>query len=320
MGIKLLRFNQSNHTYWGVYNGEIRIVEHSAKTLHDLLSKGREAIENAKHSGTIVPGDEITLLSPVTDDANIFCQGTNYSIHREEAGFTKQKPPYNLLFTKASSTLTSAKADIICPPHVQLLDYEIELGLIIKTDITEPIQITETNLANYIDGLVIANDISARDVQIVEQQWFKGKSYRGFCPVGPYIYILDEDELQYLDQLELHLQINGETRQRVLTDQLLYKPTETLTEMSEIFNLKTGDLVLTGTPGGVCLRLNPEIISHIYDNTIPHQEKINYFVESQQSNGYLKAGDSMHLEIKSTDGSIDLGAQENKIVQAATVK
>lgn len=320
MGIKLLRFNQSNHTYWGVYNGEIRIVEDTAKTLHDLLSKGREAIEKAKHSGTIVSEDEITLLSPVTDDANIFCQGTNYSIHREEAGFTKQKPPYNLLFTKASSTLTSAKADIICPPHVQLLDYEIELGLIIKTDITEPIQITETNIADYIDGLVIANDISARDVQIVEQQWFKGKSYRGFCPVGPYIYLLDEDEFPYLNQLELHLQINGETRQKVLTDQLLYKPTETLTEMSEIFNLKTGDLILTGTPGGVCLRLNPEIINHIYDNTIPHQDKISYFIETQQNNGYLKSGDIMHLEIKSTDDSIDLGAQENKIIQAATVK
>ncbi|QFK71918.1 fumarylacetoacetate hydrolase family protein [Pradoshia sp. D12] len=320
MGTKLLRFKQSDRTYWGVFSEQIRIVEHEAETLHDLLSNGREAIERAKHTGTIIYTDEITILSPVTDDANIFCQGTNYSVHREEAGFTKQKPPYNLLFTKASSTLTSAAADIICPTHVQLLDYEIELGLIIKTDITEPIQITENNLVHYIAGIVIANDISARDVQILEQQWFKGKSYRGFCPVGPYIYLLDEDEFPYLNQLELHLQINGETRQRVLTDQLLFKPTETLTEMSEIFNLKTGDLILTGTPGGVCLRLNSEIINHIYDNTISHQDKIDHFIETQQNNGYLKSGDIMLLEIKSTDGSIDLGVQENKIIQAAAVK
>ncbi|MFJ7831056.1 fumarylacetoacetate hydrolase family protein [Peribacillus sp. NPDC097284] len=320
MGIKLLRFEYESQVHWGVLEEAIRIIEHEAESLNKLLTNGYEAIQHAKTNGKIVTNEEITLLSPVTEDANIFCQGTNYSVHREEAGFTKQKPPYNLLFTKASSTLTSATADIHCPAHVKLLDYEIELGLIINKDITEQTTITGDNLKDYIAGLVIANDMSARDVQIVEQQWFKGKSYRGFCPVGPYIYLLEEDEIQYLDQLVLHLEVNGETRQHVITDQLLFKPTETLSEMSEIFNLKTGDLVLTGTPGGVCLRLNAVIIQYISDNAIPHEEKLSYFIDTQKDNGYLQDGDVLRLSIKSTDNVMDLGMQENKISHTIPVK
>ena len=320
MGIKLLRFQYENKTSWGVIEDELRLVEGTFDTLREILTDGAVQIRQAKTDGIVIDQQAITLLSPVTDDASIFCQGTNYGLHRVEAGYTQQKPPYNLLFTKASSTLTSATANIICPSNVRLMDYEIELGLIIKKNITEATDITSQNLADYVAGFVIANDVSARDVQIVEQQWFKGKSYRGFCPVGPFIYLLDSGEIDYLEKLDLHLLVNGETRQRVLTDQLLYKPTETLTEMSEIFDLKVGDLILTGTPSGVGLRLNADIINHIYDNTMPHDEKIEYFYNTQKDNCYLQSGDIMRLEIKSVDGVIDLGVQENKIVQEIPIK
>lgn len=319
MGTKLLRFSYNNQLSWGVLEDELRLVNFQTSSLKELLTAGKDAIQLAKTTGSIISQDEIELLSPVTPDANIYCQGTNYSVHRVEAGYSKQKPPYNLLFTKASSSLNSATGDIIFPSHVRLLDYEIELGLVIGQNITEPTTITEDKLQQYVAGFVITNDVSARDTQIVEQQWFKGKSYRGFCPVGPYVYLLDDSEIEYLEKLELHLQVNGETRQQVLTDQLLFKPTETLSEMSEIFDLNVGDLVLTGTPGGVALRLNAEIIQKIYDNTLPHDEKTAFFIESQKEGSYLQAGDVMTLSIKSTDGKIDLGTQENKIRQAIAV-
>ena len=118
----------------------------------------------------------------------------------------------------------------------------------------------------------------------------------------------------------MHLTVNGETRQQVLTEQLLFKPTETLTEMSSIFDLKVGDLILTGTPSGVALRLNADILKPIYDNSLSYQEKLDLFYESQKDNGYLAPGDVLRLEIKSVDGLIDLGVQENKIVQAVSVK
>lgn len=320
MGIKLVRFQQGDSIQWGVLDDALYLVNGFHLTLRDILTSGMEAIANAKQTGHIIDQATISILSPVTNDANIYCQGTNYSAHRVEAGFSKQKPPYNLLFTKASSTLTSATADIVCPAHVRLLDYEIELGIIMKQDVTEASEVTNGNLKDYIAGLVITNDISARDVQIVEQQWFKGKSYRGFCPTGPYIYLLEEGEIEYLEKLELRLSVNGETRQHVQTNQLLFKPTETLTEMSSIYDLKIGDLILTGTPAGVSLRLNAQILGIIYNNSIPYEEKVEAFYNSQKDNGYLQPGDVMRLEIKSEDGVIDLGVQENKIVQAVSVK
>lgn len=320
MGIKLMRFQQGDTIQWGVLEDALYVVSGDYQTLRDILTTGMDAIATAKQTGNVVDQATISILSPVTNDASIYCQGTNYSAHRVEAGFSMQKPPYNLLFTKAASTLTSATADIVCPSHVRLLDYEIELGLIMKQDVTEAVEVTDANLKDYVAGFVITNDVSARDVQIVEQQWFKGKSYRGFCPTGPYIYLLEDGEIDYLEKLELHLSVNGETRQRVQTDLLLFKPTETLTEMSGIYDLNIGDLILTGTPAGVCLRLNAEILSVIYDNTISYEEKVEAFYNSQKDNGYLQPGDVMRLEIKSEDGVIDLGVQENKIVQAVTVK
>ena len=320
MGIKLVRFQQGDTIQWGVLEDALYVVNGHYQTLREILTTGMDAIATAKQTGNVVDQANISILSPVTNDANIYCQGTNYSAHRVEAGFSMQKPPYNLLFTKAASTLTSATADIVCPSHVRLLDYEIELGLIMKQDVTEAVAVTDANLKDYVAGFVITNDVSARDVQIVEQQWFKGKSYRGFCPTGPFIYLLEEGEIDYLEKLELHLSVNGETRQRVQTDQLLFKPTETLTEMSGIYDLNIGDLLLTGTPAGVCLRLNAEILSIIYDNSIPYEEKVEAFYNSQKNNGYLQPGDVMRLEIKSEDGVIDLGVQENKIVQPITVK
>ncbi|MER2120031.1 MAG: fumarylacetoacetate hydrolase family protein [Solibacillus sp.] len=320
MGIKLVRFQKDDLVQWGVLEDELYVINGSYRSLRDILTTGMEDIVTAKQTGHIVTQSDITILSPVTDDANIYCQGTNYSAHRVEAGFSQQKPPYNLLFTKASSTLTSATANIVCPAHVRLLDYEIELGIIMKQDVTEAVEVTEHNLKDYIAGLVITNDVSARDVQIVEQQWFKGKSYRGFCPTGPYIYLLEDGEIDYLEKLELHLTVNGEIRQQVKTDQLLFKPTETLTEMSSIFDLNTGDLILTGTPAGVGLRLNADILGIIYDNSISYEAKVDAFYNSQKDHGYLQPGDVMRLEIKSEDGVIDLGVQENKIVQTVAVK
>lgn len=298
----------------GVLTDQLRVIEKPFAILQEILNNGQEEIQHAKKFGEIVDHSIIELLSPVTSDSNIYCQGANYGLHRLEAVLSVEKPPYNLMFMKASSTLTSAKADIVCPNNVRLLDYEIELGLIIKKDITEPIKVTDANLADYIAGFVITNDVSARDIQMCEQQWFKGKSYRGFCPTGPYIYLLENDEIKYIYQLEMNLEVNGKIRQTVKTDQMLYRPTETLTEMSEIFDLKTGDLVMTGTPSGVALNLKQEVEEIMSDSSISYQEKLELFHASQKENGCLEVGDCLHLSIKSIDGKIDLGEQRNKII------
>ncbi|MEK5216162.1 fumarylacetoacetate hydrolase family protein [Psychrobacillus sp. FSL H8-0487] len=319
MGTRLLRFEYDRQERWGIYEEDLRLIEGTFPTLRSILTDGHSQITRAKTEGIIISMEEITLLSPITHDGNIYCQGTNYAEHREEAGFTQQKPAYNLLFMKSPSTLSAANTNIICPQDVQLLDYEIELGLVLKQDITEETNITTQNIGDYIGGLVIANDVSARDIQIVEQQWFKGKSYRTFCPTGPYLYLLEQDEIHYLNDLELILRVNDEVRQHSFSDHLLFKPTDTLTEMSTIFDLRIGDLILTGTPGGVCLRLNKDILEKMIDINTTYEEKINYFVDTQKENGYLQPGDIIELEIKSRDHYIDLGKQRSTVVQSISV-
>lgn len=319
MGTRLLRFEYNRQERWGVYEKDLRLIEGTFPTLRSILTDGHSQITKAKTEGIIITMEEITLLSPITLDGNIYCQGTNYAEHREEAGFTPQKPAYNLLFMKSPSTLSAANTNIICPQDVQLLDYEIELGLVLKQDITEATNITVQNIGDYIGGLVIANDVSARDIQIVEQQWFKGKSYRTFCPTGPYLYLLEQDEIHYLNDLELILRVNDEVRQHSFSEHLLFKPTDTLTEMSTIFDLRIGDLILTGTPGGVCLRLNKDILEKMIDSHTTYEEKINYFVDNQKENGYLQPGDIIELEIKSRDHYIDLGKQRSTVVQSIPV-
>ena len=101
------------------------------------------------------------------------------------------------------------------------------------SEITEPVEVTDENLHQFVAGLVIFNDVSARDIQLIQGQWLKGKSYRTFGPTGPYFYLLDQDEMNSIYDLELNLWVNDELRQSANTNQLLFKPAETITELSE---------------------------------------------------------------------------------------
>lgn len=318
MGLQIIRFKKEDQEKWGVIKDEeIIVLPESYATLNQFLKEGvniaKDLFENSTEPTVLL--DEVEVLSPVTAPARIICQGANYSSHREEAGLEAQRPPYNMIFSKADSSLSGAYADIVRPSHVKLLDYEIELGLIIGKEISEDSQITEENLHEYIAGLVLVNDVSARDIQLPEGQWLKGKSYRTFCPTGPFVYLLDSEEISQIHDLELNLWVNNELRQSANTNQLLFKPAETLEELAGIMDLSIGDLVITGTTGGVALNVPSEVINEILNPFVPGNKKMELLVESQlKSEKYLKDGDLVRAEIKSTDGTISLGTQQNKVV------
>jgi 2-keto-4-pentenoate hydratase/2-oxohepta-3-ene-1,7-dioic acid hydratase in catechol pathway len=320
MGIHVVRYRSKESSAWGVVHGEtVRPIPGQYDTLAQFLKEGAEqARQLAKEAGTGdgIPVGELHLESPVSAPCRIICQGANYMAHRLEANMSAEKPPYNLIFSKADSALTGPRDNIVCPPHVELLDYEIELGLVIGASITEPQQVTDENLHQYIAGLVITNDVSARDVQLLQSQWLKGKSYRTFCPVGPYLYLLDPEDGARIHDLDLNLWVNGELRQTANTAQLLYKPAETLTELTGLMNFSPGDLIMTGTPGGVALRLTEEDDRLIASRAVPFGEKRQAFVERQRKHKYLQPGDVVRCEIRSKDGAIDLGVLENKVVKS----
>ncbi|MBG9985094.1 fumarylacetoacetate hydrolase family protein [Aerococcaceae bacterium DSM 111022] len=318
MGIKVVRYEKDNATKWGVLVDEtIRVISQEFETLKELL-KNREVVTQTANddAAETVSLEEVELLSPVTRPAQIVCQGANYGDHRAESGLDAQKPGFNTIFIKFDRSITGPTGDVIKPDFVKLLDYEVELGLVFGKAITEEMEITPENIGEYVAGLVIANDVSARDIQMAQGQWIKGKSYETFMPMGPYLYLLDEEEVPKILDLDIKLWVNDEIRQDSNTQALLFKPAESLTELSQLVTFQVGDVLLTGTPGGVAMKLGGGIVSDVTDLSNPYEEKIEKFRESQlvEGNGYLKDGDIIKAEIKSADGTIDLGTQVNKVV------
>jgi len=275
---------------------------------------GPQDARTAQHSGERVVAQRV--LSPVTQDARFVCQATNYADHIREVGGDPAQVVNNVIFTKASSSIAPPDADIVRPGHVQLLDYEIELGLVLGRGFGRPRTVTADNLADWIGGLVIVNDITARDVQISHQQFHKSKSYRSFGPVGPWLVLPSPEELARLLELELVLEVDGEVRQRALAREMIFKPAETLTELSEIMDLDAGDLIATGTPAGVALRPPPAFVQAVGGFLSPAARFATFLRGQLKRRQYLLPGQTMTAAIRTPDGSLDLGVQRNRIVAA----
>ncbi len=312
MGVEIVRFLEGGQKVWGVHQaGKVAPLD-GPDSLSAFLNAGLLEQARAARGRGHLDLAKLSLCAPITTPCQIICQGKNYLDHILETGVNPKNKEFNLLFTKAESTLAPATGKVRRPAGVRLLDYELELGLVLGKAITAPTQITLENLHEYVAGLVMANDVSARDVQVPERQWFRGKSFRGFCPVGPILYLLEKADFAQLYQLDLHLTVNGETRQKASTAQLLHRPPETLQLISQGMNLNVGDLLLTGTPGGVAMRVKPKRRwAEIQDVFKSDKEKFARFVDEQaQSPRYLKNGDKVECTIRSRDGTIDLGKQD----------
>src|SRR3954454_506352 len=122
MGLQVVRFEKENKKQWGVVsNDHILVLKNSYSSLAEFLETGAEEARKVKEQGTSesVALDEVTILSPVTKPARIVCQGANYSSHRAESGMEASRPPYNMIFSKADSSLSGAYSEIIRPSHVQ---------------------------------------------------------------------------------------------------------------------------------------------------------------------------------------------------------
>ena len=148
-------------------------------------------------------------------------------------------------------------------------------------------------------------------------QFFKGKSYRGFCPIGPWLTVPDADEFARLDDLELLLTVNGAVRQRIRRENLVFKPAETISELSTFANIAPGDVLLTGTPSGCALRLPPAPIRRIVQ-LLPERQFWKMFLNAQRRRAeYLRPGDLVAARIFSADGALDLGEQTTAVLAAA---
>ncbi|OBK33463.1 fumarylacetoacetase [Mycobacterium sp. 1245111.1] len=296
-------------------NGAAKIAT-TAATTGQLLAD-RAAIEAAAHGTDTVAADTLTLLSPVTKPCRVVAQMTNFASHVRDAGMDPKTIPLTF-FRKSSASITGPFDDIVKPAHVRFLDYEVEIGLVIGRDIPVGTMISESNWFEFVAGLVVTNDVSARDIQLPQTQFYEAKSYPTFTPVGPALVLLDADELKRFGDLRLRLKVNGEVRQNMVVDgDMLYKPVQALQSLARFQDLAAGDVILTGTPVGTALSAPPKPIE-IIGSLLPPAVKWKAFFKRQAGNAkYLHDGDVVEAGVATDDGAIDLGAQRS-IVRFAT--
>ncbi len=298
---------------WWVHTpGGAARVETDAQTTAELLAD-RERIEAARGSRRTVDPATLDLVSPVTAPCRVVAQMTNFATHVRDSGLNPETIPLTF-FRKTSGSISGPFDHIVRPGHVRFLDYEVEIGLVIGRELPVGTQVTERNWSTFVAGLVVTNDVSARDVQLPKTQFFESKSYPTFTPVGPLLVLLDADELATFGDLRLRLWVNGELRQDSTVDgDMIYSPREALQALSRFQRLDAGDLLLTGTPAGTALSAPPKPVE-IVAGLLPAALKWKLFFQRQAQNPhYLKHGDVLEVAVGTDDGVIDLGRQRTVV-------
>ncbi|WP_055405519.1 MULTISPECIES: fumarylacetoacetate hydrolase family protein [unclassified Mycobacterium] len=304
--------SETGHAWWlKSAQGAARIQTEATSTA--ALLADRAAIESAAASTDLVAVDTLALISPVTRPCRVIAQMTNFESHVKDAGMDPASTPLTF-FRKASASINGPFDDIVKPQHVRFLDYEVEIGLVIGRAVPVGTTISDANLSEFIAGLVVTNDVSARDIQLPQTQFYEAKSYPTFTPVGPELVLLNADELKRFGDLRLRLSVNGEERQNGLVEgDMLYRPLEALQSLTQFQELAPGDLVLTGTPVGTALSAPPKPMQFI-GNLLPPAVKWKMFFSRQEANPkYLHDGDVVEASVATDDGVIDLGTQRTTI-------
>ena len=312
MSISVIRTAEG---WWVQRGGEALPVNVELPTTALLVTKGLEAVRaSASATERGVPADELSLLSPVTTPCRVVAQAVNYRSHARQTGFGDGPPA--VFFRKSSASVSGPTDDVVRPAHVRLLDYEVELGLVMGRGLAIGTIVTDDDLPRYVAGLVMSNDVSARDVQLEEGQFYESKSYPTFTPTGPRLVLLDGEDFPRLSDLRLRLWVNGAIRQDETAADMITLPAASLTLLARFQTLDPGDLVLTGTPGGTALQAPPVIVEKV-GSLLPARLKWQVFFSREERNpGYLQAGDMITASIATHDGTLDLGTQRTFVRDA----
>jgi 2-keto-4-pentenoate hydratase/2-oxohepta-3-ene-1,7-dioic acid hydratase in catechol pathway len=212
----------------------------------DALRAVRERLSDAD----AVAFDSVRLLAPVVRSSMIIGVGLNYRDHAAESGMRVPDEP--VIFSKLPSSILEPGGTIKLPAASSSVDWEAELGIVIGRTAKD---VDESDALDHVIGYTIVNDISARDLQVRDGQWVRAKSFDSFCPVGP--WISTEDEIGDGAGLTIELSVNGVNKQRSTTSNLIAGVRRLVAYCSSIATLEPGDLITTGTPGGVGVSRTP---------------------------------------------------------------
>jgi 2-keto-4-pentenoate hydratase/2-oxohepta-3-ene-1,7-dioic acid hydratase in catechol pathway len=190
---------------------------------------------------------------PIHAPSKIICLGKNYAEHAKEGGF--ENPDKPLIFCKTPNALNGPFDPIILPKSSGQIDWEVELVIIIAK---EGKRIKKEKAWDYIAGFTIMNDVSGREAQFSDSQWFRGKSFDGFAPVGPFIVTLDE--IGDVNNLRLTAKVDGDIMQDGNTRDMIFDVCTIVEDISEDITLIPGDIISTGTPAGVGIFRDPPVV------------------------------------------------------------
>ncbi len=226
--MRLIRFRHGERIATGAIQGEY------VRALRGTF------FQDPAPTGEDIPLADVALLAPVIP-SKVVAIGRNYVEHAEEMGGEVPEEP--VIFLKPSTAVIGPGDGIPYPAASGRVDHEGELAIVVGRLAR---RVRSEDAARYVLGYTCGNDVTARDLQLKDGQWTRGKGFDGFCPLGPWI----ETEIDPLD-LALECRVNGETRQAARTSQLAFGPGELLEFVSGVMTLLPGDVILTGTPAGV---------------------------------------------------------------------
>ncbi|NMH83363.1 fumarylacetoacetate hydrolase family protein [Heyndrickxia coagulans] len=246
----------------------------------ESMAYAKEAVDYAlkvktdKERRLVFPAEEVKLEAPVPKPGKMICVGHNYKEHILE--MKRELPPYPVVFAKFANTVIGPQDDIPFFPISEQLDYEGEFAFVIGKKARN---VSQEEALDYVAGYTIVNDVTYRDIQRRTLQWLQGKSVDGTAPMGP--WLVTADELTDPSGLEMVVTVNGEERQHTNTANLVFTVPYLVEFLSNLMTLEPGDVILTGTPGGVGFARDPQV--------------------------FLKDGDVVRIEIDK------IGALENKV-------
>ncbi len=223
--MKIIRFQVQHDIHWGILEGDtVQVIR----------------LPNLEPTGTVFSSQEVQMLVPA-EPSKIICVGKNYAAHAAEMG--GEVPPEPGLFLKGPNTLTHHGATVAYPAWTENFHFEGELGLVMKS---RAHKVSASSALSYVLGYTCAIDLTARDKQRSDLQWFRAKGADDFLPFGPHL----ETDLEP-SQSRVTTRINGEIRQDAPTSQMIYSVPFVISYVSQFMTLEAGDVIITGTPEGV---------------------------------------------------------------------
>jgi len=254
--MRLVRFGQRGKAKPGLWkDGKIVDLRDIFPEIPDIseafFKEGwLEKVAGVKNSGRKV---EARIASPIHRPSKIICLGKNYAEHAKEGGF--ENPDKPLIFCKTPNALSGPYDPIILPRSSSQVDWEVELAVIIGK---EGKRINKTEAFDYIAGFAVMNDVSGREAQFSDSQWFRGKSFDSFAPAGP--FIVTPDEIDDINNLRLTAVVDGEIMQDGNTRDMIFDIPAIIENISEDITLIPGDIISTGTPAGVGIFRDPPVV------------------------------------------------------------